>query len=107
METHAATSIPELLSYLRHELRTPLTSILGFSELLELGVLDSEQQAEAIAQIRKAGKQLQEMIDGALDSDNLGHNVLEHLKKHGETADIRDVVGEFAGTLDDTLEGGR
>jgi PAS domain S-box-containing protein len=57
----------EFVSRMSHELRTPLTSILGFSQLLEMGTLSPEDQDEALRQIRKAGHMLLDLINEVLD----------------------------------------
>jgi len=57
----------EFLSRMSHELRTPLTSVMGFSQLLEMGTLAPKDQAEAIRQIRKAGQHLLDLINEVLD----------------------------------------
>jgi len=57
----------DFLSRMSHELRTPLTSVLGFSQLLEMGTLDPKDQGEAIRQIRKAGQHLLDLINEVLD----------------------------------------
>jgi CheY-like chemotaxis protein len=49
-----------------HELRTPLNSILGFSQLLEMGD-PSPQDRESITHIMKAGKHLLGLINEVLD----------------------------------------
>jgi len=57
----------EFLSRMSHELRTPLTSILGFSQLLEMGTLGETDRGEAVRQIRKAGQHLLDLINEVLD----------------------------------------
>ena len=56
----------EFLSRMSHELRTPLNSILGFSQLLELGDLD-ESQLDSVRQILHSGRHLLALIDEVLD----------------------------------------
>lgn len=56
----------EFLSRMSHELRTPLNSILGFSQLLEMGNLDSIQR-KSVTHINRSGKHLLELINEVLD----------------------------------------
>ncbi|MGO8112940.1 sensor histidine kinase [Rhizobium leguminosarum] len=49
-----------------HELRTPLNSVLGFAQLLEMDVTDTESR-ESVAQILRAGRHLLSLIDEVLD----------------------------------------
>jgi len=55
------------LSRMSHELRTPLNSILGFGQLLEMGVLDEVEQRDALRTMRRAGQHLLHMIEEILD----------------------------------------
>ena len=63
---HANRAKTLFLSGMSHELRTPLNAILGFTQLLELDGLRSDQQ-EAMDQIRRAGEHLLGVVDELLD----------------------------------------
>lgn len=54
------------LAFMGHELRTPLNSILGFTELLEVGTLNN-RQARYVGNIRSSGRQLLNVINELLD----------------------------------------
>ncbi|MBE9525349.1 MAG: HAMP domain-containing histidine kinase [Proteobacteria bacterium] len=54
------------LSSMSHEFRTPLNAILGFTQLLKLDPLESQQE-ENLDQIHTAGEHLLELINGVLD----------------------------------------
>ena len=56
----------EFLSRMSHELRTPLNAILGFSQVLELGSLEDEDQ-QCVHQIHQGGKHLRALVDEVLD----------------------------------------
>jgi protein-histidine pros-kinase len=56
----------EFLSRMSHELRTPLNAILGFSQLLTLEELQSDQR-DSVDHILKAGRHLLELINEVLD----------------------------------------
>jgi PAS domain S-box-containing protein len=56
----------EFLSRMSHELRTPLNAILGFGQLLELELHETEQ-ADNVQEILHAGRHLLELINEVLD----------------------------------------
>ena len=56
----------EFLSRMSHELRTPMNAILGFGQLLEIG-LDGPAADDSVQHILKAGRHLLALIDEVLD----------------------------------------
>jgi signal transduction histidine kinase/CheY-like chemotaxis protein len=78
----------EFLSRMSHELRTPLNSILGFSQLLELGDL-TEQQADNVRLILKAGYHLLDLINEVLDLSRIESG---RLSLSPEPVRFRDVL---------------
>jgi signal transduction histidine kinase len=62
---HKARSV--MLSGLAHDMRTPLSVILGFSDLLAEERLASEEQLDAVRNIRREGQQLLYLVDGVVD----------------------------------------
>ncbi|MDP3878645.1 MAG: PAS domain S-box protein [Methylobacter sp.] len=57
----------EFLSSMSHELRTPMNAILGFGQLLEIDDNITEEQADYVDEILKAGRHLLELINEVLD----------------------------------------
>ncbi|MFZ2406887.1 MAG: PAS domain-containing protein [Methylobacter sp.] len=57
----------EFLSSMSHELRTPMNAILGFGQLLEIDAGLTEDQADYVGEILKAGRHLLELINEVLD----------------------------------------
>ncbi len=51
------------LSNISHEIRTPMNSIIGFSELLNIGILHEAKRKEYVNIIIKQGQQLQKLVD--------------------------------------------
>ncbi len=59
----------DFLSAMSHELRTPLNAVLGFAQMLEfqgMGTL-SPRQADCVAEIRRGGRHLLELINDILE----------------------------------------
>ncbi len=63
----------ELLAHVSHELRTPLGAILGFSEMLTLGLYGemSEQQNEVATKIIVSSRYLENLVNDLLDQARL------------------------------------
>lgn len=57
------------LAHMSHELRTPLNAVLGFSEMLGMGLYGQvvQRQSEAIGHVRDAARHLLNMINDVLD----------------------------------------
>jgi PAS domain S-box-containing protein len=56
----------DFLSRMSHELRTPLNAVLGFGQLLEIQLKDSDQ-ADSVRHIVRAGRHLLDLINEVLD----------------------------------------
>lgn len=59
----------QFLANMSHELRTPLTGIVGFTSVLEMGILGAlnDQQIDALRMIIRSGDHLKHLIDDVLD----------------------------------------
>jgi PAS domain S-box-containing protein len=57
----------EFLATLSHELRTPLTSIMGWAEMLSLGMLDEGTRRHAVDVIEKSARAQAQLIADLLD----------------------------------------
>lgn len=65
----ANRSKSEFLANMSHELRTPLNTIIGFSEVLKMGVFGkmNEKQEQYVFDVWKSGKHLLSLINDILD----------------------------------------
>jgi PAS domain S-box-containing protein len=57
----------EFLATISHELRTPLTSMMGWAELLKLGMLDEKKQRHALDVIESSARAQAQLIGDLLD----------------------------------------
>ena len=64
---HASTAKNLLIATLSHEVRNSMSAVLGFADLLAIGVDGSNQHREWIEGIRRAGGHLMGLLDDALD----------------------------------------
>lgn len=90
---HRAALREEFMAIVSHELRTPLTSILGFGELLDLGVGGelTELQREYVEEITRAGGHLLQLINDVLDLSRLE---AERMEVRSVDVDPRRIVRE-------------
>jgi signal transduction histidine kinase len=65
----ANESKSEFLAVMSHEIRTPLNAIIGYAQLLELGIAGSVngEQSTQLGRIAKSGKHLLALVDEILD----------------------------------------
>ena len=57
----------ELVATVAHELRTPLTVIHGYTELLQMGVVDTETQQEMLGSIHRQSQAMIHLLNDILD----------------------------------------
>ena len=70
LEAEAASRAKsEFLAIMSHELRTPLNAVLGYSELMELGISGpvTDKMREQIGRIRSSGTHLLSLVNDILD----------------------------------------
>ena len=91
----ANLSKSEFLSRMSHELRTPLNSILGFTQLMEMGELKASHK-KWVNNIRSSGKHLLSLINEVLELAGIesGKQILtlKPVQISGILSEISDVV---------------
>ena len=88
----------EFLSRMSHELRTPLNAILGFSQLLGMDELNTDQQ-EAVEQINRGGRHLLELINEVLDISRIDSGQMALSSEPVFVSDVIDEVLDLMGPL--------
>ena len=88
----------DFLAVISHDLRTPLSSILGYSELLLMGVPEalSDVSAEQVRRVRTAGNHLLYLIDELLAYARLDAG---RESANPRAIDAREVVQDVAGVI--------
>lgn len=80
----------EFLATMSHEIRTPLNAILGYTEIIEMGLSGpvTPEQSAQLARITSSGKHLLGLIDDILDLSRIEANRLSvsHAPARVETA---------------------
>ena len=65
------------LANISHEIRTPMNSILGFSQLLEVVEVDSDEYKEYVQQVLKGGQQLLTILDSIINLSKIESGVVK------------------------------
>jgi signal transduction histidine kinase len=96
---HANQTKSDFLAVVSHDLRTPLTAILGYSELLEMGVPEAipDGSREKVGRIRTSAKHLLYLLNELLSFARLdaGHEEAER-----RPCDVCAVVREVAAMME-------
>ncbi|MDT7543256.1 MAG: hypothetical protein QOE33_3160 [Acidobacteriota bacterium] len=79
----------EFLAIVSHELRTPLTSIMGWAELLQLGMLDDAAKRHAVEVIESSARSQAQLINDLLDISRI---ITGKLRLNVQPVDLRTVV---------------
>ena len=89
----ASEAKSSFLANMSHELRTPLNAVLGFSEMIKLGILGNradERRAEYAGLIHDSGSHLLDLINDILDISKAEAGALE---LHEEEFSLQPLVG--------------
>ena len=84
-------------SSVSHDIRTPLNSIIGFSEMLQLGIDDPEEREKALDAIVTSAQTLLELINDVLDLSKLESGKME---LHPVPTDVATLVGKVAASFE-------
>jgi PAS domain S-box-containing protein len=87
--TEANRMKDEFLAVVSHELRTPLTSIMGWAELLQLGILDDAGRRHAVHVIENSARSQAQLIGDLLDISRI---ITGKLRLNVQPVDLRTVV---------------
>ncbi len=100
----ASQAKSQFVANMSHELRTPLTSIVGFSSLLQDGLLGeiSDKQEDAVSAICRGAEYLKELINDVLDMARVESGKEEAIPKE---VNVKDLVGQVVKLLQQTAKG--
>ncbi|MDT7602548.1 MAG: hypothetical protein QOF61_545 [Acidobacteriota bacterium] len=79
----------EFLAVVSHELRTPLTSIMGWAELMQLGMLDDAGKRHAVEVIESSARAQAQLIGDLLDISRI---ISGKLRLSVQPLDLRPVI---------------
>ena len=88
-------------SIVSHDIRTPLNAILGYSELLQHGIMSPAERDEALQSIRASGTTLLQLVNDVLDLAKMDAGKMALLPVPVELAQLTDdVFSSFKLTAD-------
>ena len=84
-------------SSVSHDIRTPLNAIIGFAEMLQLGIDDPDEKERALDAIITSGQTLLELINDVLDLSKLESGKME---LHPVPTDIASLISKVANSFE-------
>ncbi|MBO4491014.1 MAG: response regulator [Lentisphaeria bacterium] len=84
-------------STVSHDIRTPLNSVIGFSEMLQLGIEDPEEKEKALDAIITSSQTLLELINDVLDLSKLESGKME---LHPVPTDVAELVRKVTSSFE-------
>ena len=95
----------QFLDNMSHELRTPLNAVIGFSQLLQCGVVkqESPDYMSSVDQIGASGRHLLQLIETMLDYSKAESDKIDF---HPEPLDLAQVIQEVIDMLQAQCESG-
>ena len=92
----ASRAKDEFLATLSHELRTPLNTVLGYTQMLQRGMLRPEDLAGAIAAIGRNAEALTSLVNDVLDASRIATG---KMRLNLQTCEIADVIAAAVDTV--------
>ena len=92
----------QFLAVMSHEMRTPLNAILGYADLMDLGIGGEEARQMQIDRIRVGGRHLLDLINDVLD---LARADAEKLEMDLRPVDLGGVLDEVSALLESQADG--
>jgi len=96
-DAHAANRLKdEFLATLSHELRTPLNAILGYSRLLQSGMMTADKQTNAIKTVERNATSLTTIVEDILDVSRI---ISGKIRLNVQPVDFPNVVSNAIETV--------
>ncbi|NLJ16355.1 MAG: hypothetical protein GX346_04415 [Clostridiales bacterium] len=89
----------EFFSNASHELKTPLTSIIGFSELIENGLIPKSEEKEYISKIYKEAQRMSVLVNDILEISRLENSPKTEEKEYCNLTQIARDISQSLQTL--------
>jgi PAS domain S-box-containing protein len=86
----------EFLATLSHELRTPLNAILGYTRLLQSGMIGPEKQSQALVTVERNASALTQIVEDILDVSRI---ISGKIRLNIQPVDVSDVVKNAVETM--------
>lgn len=87
-------------SMVSHDIRTPLNAIIGYAELLKLGMASEDEKLNAVDSVLVSGRTLLNLINDVLDLSKLEAGKMDILPEPVDaTRLVRDVAEAFKATI--------
>jgi signal transduction histidine kinase len=88
----------EFLANMSHELRTPINAIMGYTEIIDLGIAGavSPEQRVHLERVRASSRHLLTLVNDLLDTAKIEAG---HMTVRREPGSIADAVGDAVGLL--------